>query len=97
MALCASEVQLDMEITMFEALYLGIASPHCLTTLLSIYRPVSAPLTGSFFDEITSVLESVVTRNSQLVILGNFNIHLENLTESTTVHCLDLLTQFGLC
>jgi hypothetical protein len=85
-----------MEVTSFEALCLSFPSPQGPTTVLTIYRPGSAPITAKFFEEFASVLESIVTRNSQLVILGDFNIHLEESTESSTSQFLELLKQFGL-
>ena len=91
-----TQVSLDTWSTTFEALCLSIATPRGSVTLLTVYRPGSAPPTELFFDEFSSVLESLITRNSQLVILGDFNLHLEDHTSPTSSRFLDLLTQFGL-
>src|ERR1043165_9050796 len=95
-SLRTSEISFDLAITTFEALCLSIATTHGSVTLLSVYRPGSTPPTGLFFDEFTSVLESLVTRNSQLLIVGDFNLHLQDLTEPASSRFLDLLSQFGL-
>ena len=85
-----------MEITTFEVLCLTFPSSHGPTTILSVYRPGSFPITSQFFKEFFSVLECIVTRNSQLVIISDFNIHQEDTTDSATIRFLDLLRQFGL-
>ena len=95
-SLRSSQIHLDMQITTFEALCLSIATPHGSTTVLSVYRPGSVIPTGKFFEELSSVLESLITRNTQLTILGDFNIHLEDPTDPATVRLMDLLSHFGL-
>src|SRR5688572_30925028 len=85
-----------MEITSFEALCISIANSRGSLTLLTVYRPGSAAPSDSFFDEFSSVLESLITRNSQLLIIGDFNLHLEDPSLPPSKRFLDLLTQFGL-
>ena len=43
------------------------------------------------------MLEGLITHNSQLLIIGDFNIHLEDSTSVNASHFNQLLTQFGLC
>jgi len=81
---------------MLEALCLSTATPRGPATLLTIYRPGSSSPTGQFFEELSSILEVLITRNSQLIILCDFNIHLEEPTLPTSIRFLDLLSQFGL-
>src|SRR6218665_498075 len=73
-----SRITLDMEITSFEALCLSIATPRGSLTVLTVYRSGSTTPHDIFFTEFASVLESLVTRNTQLLIIGDFNIHLED-------------------
>src|SRR6218665_152098 len=80
----------------FEALCLSIATPHGPVTLLTVYRPSTTTLTLQFYEEFASVLEELITRNSQLLILGDFNIHLEESASSNSLHFSQLLAQFGL-
>ena len=49
-----------------------------------------------FFEEFTTVLEGLITRKSQLIILGDFNIHVEDHVDSHSIQFSELLKQFGL-
>ena len=75
---------------------MSIATPRGPVTLLTVYRPGSFSPDGQFFDELSSILEILITRNSQLILLGDFNIHLEEPTLRDSARFLDLLSQFGL-
>ena len=83
-----------MEITSFEALCLSIATPRGSLTVLTVYRPGSITPPDIFFTESASVLESLVRskRNTQLLITGDFNIHLEDPSLSSSSRFLDILS-----
>src|SRR6218665_3701520 len=49
-----------------------------------------------FFEGFTTVLEGLITRKSQLIILGDFNIHVEDHVDSHSIQFSELLKQFGL-
>jgi len=91
-----TQVSLDISPTTFEAFCQSIATPRGSVTLLTVYRPGSSDPNDVFFEEFSSVLESLITRNSQLIILGDFNVHLEDLSSSHTKRYLNILSQFGL-
>ena len=59
--------------------------------LLTIYRRPNATITIKFYEEFSSIFEDLVTQNSQLIILGGFNIHLK--ASSSASRFLLLLTQ----
>src|SRR6218665_2483492 len=65
-------------------------------TLLTVYRPGSEQVTVKFFEEFATVLEGLITRNSQLIIVGDFNIHVEDHMDSHSIQFSALLKQFGL-
>src|SRR6218665_149309 len=65
-------------------------------TLLTVYRPDSEHVTVKFFEEFATVLEGLITRNSQLIIVGDFNIHVEDHMDSHSIQFSALLKQFGL-
>ena len=65
-------------------------------TLLTVYRPSTTTLTLQFYEEFASVLEDLISRNSQLLILGDFNIRLEDSASLNSLHFSQLLAQFGL-
>lgn len=45
--------------------------------VLSVYRPGSQAITSAFFDEFTTLLESLVTFRCPIILLGDLSIHLE--------------------
>ena len=49
--------------------------------LLTIYRPGSNRPSSTFFDELATVLETLVTHGCPVVIGGDINIHVENLSD----------------
>src|SRR6218665_2296604 len=89
-----SRITLDMKITSFEALCLSIATPRGSLTVLTVYQPGSVTPPDIFFTEFASVLESLVRskRNTQLLITGDFNIHLEDPSLSSSSRFLDILS-----
>src|SRR6218665_393822 len=95
-SLRVTQVQLTLVPSLFEALCLSIATPRGPVTVLTVYRPSTTTLTLQFYEEFASVLEDLITRNNQLLILGDFNIHLEDSVSSNSLHFSQLLAQFGL-
>jgi len=53
--------------------------------MVAIYRPGSKAPDVQFFEELTSLLEVLVTYNSKLIITGDINIHFENQLDRDTV------------
>ena len=60
----------------FELLSVSLSTPRGL--IVVVYRPGSAPPDSVFFGEFGDLLETVATFNSQLIITGDLNVHLEN-------------------
>ena len=73
-------------------------SPHRAVQLPSspFYRPGSSAPDASFFGEFTTILESLATFNSQLVILGDLNVHLENPGDGACITLNGILDSFSL-
>jgi exonuclease III len=65
-----------------EALALTINSSVLSTALIAVYRPGSQHVTSAFFDELSDLIERC-SSFSQVIIVGDINIHLD-CTESTT-------------
>src|SRR6218665_182203 len=95
-SLRVTQVQLTLVPSSFEALCLIIATPRGPVIVLTVYRPSTTTLTLQFYEEFASVLEDLISRNSRLLILGDFNIHLEDSVSSNSLHFSQLLAQFGL-
>ena len=74
--------------TTFENFLLKITLHKELFYLLNIYRPPSSSTT-SFFDQFQSLLEDIHHTTENLVIIGDFNFHLETIcSNSKTFHSL---------
>ena len=91
-----SIIRLDMGIRPRLLLLKRSVSPFHHRMVRQLSFPSTAldlsPITSQFFEELSSVLERIVTRNSQLVVIGDFNIHLEDTTDiSYCHHCQKVL------
>ena len=51
---------------------------------------------STFFSELADYLESVVLCQEQLLISGDFNIHLDNAVDTDAIKLVDLLESHGL-
>ena len=63
---------------------------------IAIYRPGSAKPTKLFFDELTRLLEIVVTYRTQIVITGDFNVHVNDPDDCHARQLAELLESFDL-
>ena len=62
----------------FESLQLTISDgPGESLDLFAIYRSGTKGATNNFFEDFSSLLESVAFTSSQLVVSGDFNIHFD--------------------
>src|SRR6218665_1995472 len=82
--------------TTFEALAVAVSSSRGHLTVLAIYRPGSALPSAAFFSEFALYLEQFALYNTQLVVTGDLNIHLEDPCLPHTMDFLDILDQYGL-
>ena len=67
--------------TTFEALCTRFKVGCSAWLLLTIYRPGSSHLFSVFFQELVTVLETLVTHGCPVVIGGDINVHVENLSD----------------
>ena len=77
-----------------------LASSHSLRVAI-IYRPETDSEdhkipTSKFFTEFCDYLETIVLGKEQLVIVGDFNIHVDVPEDSDTKKLIDLLESFSL-
>ena len=82
--------------TTFEVLACSLRSSSIIYTRVVIYRPGSGQVTDTSFDEITTLLETVATFQSQVVISGDFNIHVDDLNDLHGHHLLQILDSFDM-
>ena len=76
-----------------------LPSSHNLRVVI-IYRPPCSEehkvSTNTFFSEFSDYLESIILSKEQLLITGDFNIHVDVATDSDSIKLQDLLESFGL-
>ena len=63
---------------------------------ITLYRPSSLNITELFFEEFISLLEIVSTYGSEIVLSGDFNIHVDDRNDVSARRLLDLLDAFDL-
>ena len=64
--------------------------------LVNVYRPSSHNITEAFFEDLTSLLEIISTYSSMTVLVGDFNIHVDDSHDVMVLRFLDLIDVFGL-
>ena len=61
-----------------EALCIRFTAGNSSWLLLTIYRPGSSRVTSTFFDELSSILETLVVHGCPVVVGGDLNVHVED-------------------
>ena len=79
----------------FEVLGLKVVAGNFTCNFFTIYRPPSSSL-STFFDDFFSLLVDVSSSACELLLSGDFNIHVDDLGSSYTQSFLNLLDTFGL-
>ena len=92
----AKKLTFDTKPATFEYVSCSLRSPSANLVCIAIYRPGSQQPTPAFFEELTSFLEQVVTLRSQIIVTGDFNIHVDDPDNLNGRRLLDLLDSFGL-
>ena len=77
--------------TTFELLACSFRSASTIFTQVVMCRPGSDQVTDKLFDEITTLLESVAIFQSEVIISGDFNIHVDDLNDRHGRRLLDIL------
>ena len=92
----AKKIVFDAKPTTFEVLGCSLRSASVIVVHVVIYRPGTKPATEEFFTELTALLEIVVTSRNELVITGDFNIHVNDDTDWRSRRLAEILESFGL-
>ena len=72
-----------------------VKSDHTNLTSLVIYeQPTSSTIT--FCEELATILEGITSMKSNIMIIGDFNIHIENIAKPDTITFNDFLDSFNL-
>ena len=89
--------KVDLPLTStFEALCTRFKVGCSAWLLLTIYHPGSSHLTSTFFHELATVLETLVTHRCPVVTGGDINIHVENQSDVNASCLLELLSSMDL-
>ena len=72
-----------------------VTSSSSTVAVLLIYRPGFQQVTNQFFVELTSYLETMALYKCQIIVAGDFNIHVENKDDNNASRLLDLLANFN--
>ena len=77
--------------------------PHSKLTLYNIYRPPASTATSrlsvsfsQFLNDFQTLITSVSTTLHEFVITGDFNIHVDDLTDSNAIQFISLLDSANL-
>ena len=92
----AKPLDINFKARTFEYVCVSITTPCGPVTVVAIYRPGSSVPDAAFFSEFTTILETLATFNSQLVILGDLNVHLEDLEGGDCITLNGILESFAL-
>ena len=82
--------------TSFELLACYLNSAVGKFILVNVYRPSSHNITEAFFKDLTSLHEIISTYSSMTVLVGDFNIHVNDSHDVMALRFLDLIDAFGL-
>src|SRR5882757_5198904 len=79
----------------FESIGLKFTISNSSVDLYTIYRPPSSSNTP-FLSEFSNLLEDLISNPSEIIFLGDFNIHVDTPTESCSASFLTLLETYNL-
>ena len=80
----------------FEVLALKIFINKQPLILLAIYRPGSTQPSSLFFTELRTVLEHITLMGSQIIVAGDFNVHVERAIDPHTISLIEIFDEFNL-
>lgn len=91
----AKKLDIVVDLKSFEYACVSLSTPQGPVAVTVVYRR-PGPVTAAFCGEFTSLLESLATFNSQLVITGDLNVHLDDPQSDDANRMSELLASFGL-
>ena len=80
----------------FKVLAVNIHGAQRSVLVITIYRPGSKEVSTTFYQEFSDVLERTATYSCPLIILGDINIHLDQINSAHTIHFNSIPEQFSL-
>ncbi|ESO10147.1 hypothetical protein HELRODRAFT_168011 [Helobdella robusta] len=80
----------------FEALAIKLKINGTHIVLLAVYRPGSALISSLFFQELVAVLEIISLLSNNVVLAGDFNVHVEKHMDPHSVSLCEIFGNFNL-
>ena len=80
----------------FECLGVRLTVRGSYLAVVAVYRPGSAQPSAAFFDDLTTLLESVNLLGGPFIVGGDFNIHVEDPINPDAISLAELFDAFDL-
>ena len=87
-------VSMPFEPKTFEMVAFTVGSLDATVAVLLIYRPGSKHVSTAFFKELEACLEVFALYKCQIVVAGDFNVHVEKVGDTNASHLQDILDSF---
>ena len=89
-------VMIERDTTSFESLeFTAIIDNHTSFHILGLYRPPDSNKT-LFLDELSDIIVDIALKPQEPLILGDFNLHLENNSKNEIATFMETINSFGL-
>ena len=82
-----AKVNLKMKVSSFEHLCGRIILDDVSSLLIVIYHPGSQPITPKFFDDRTTLLESLCLLSLLITVTSDLNVHIERPDDADPADC----------
>ena len=92
----AKRLKFDCAPVTFEYVASTLSSADKRIVFVVVYRPGSQPVRDQFFTELTSILEAIALYSCDVVLTGDFNIHVDDDADTHAVRLADVFQLFGL-
>ena len=89
-------LNIDLEHNTFEMLACCFRASSKPMIFVVVYRPGSAAPTADFFAQLIMLFEIIATYKSDVIILGDFNIHVNDVNDQHGQRLLQILDDFNL-
>jgi len=93
-AITVQSFTLPIDVASFEYMCCRVRHRDSVIVVLAIYRPGSKPPSKQFFNELTSLLEVLVTHRCPVVLTGDFNIRVDRPDDQHAVALHELISSF---
>lgn len=94
-SLQAKKLSFGISPTTFELAGAVLSTPCAKLVIVAVYRPGSWLVSDLFYTELTSLLEALAVYSSDVVLTGDFNVHVDDPADTRSARLNDILQSFG--